>query len=152
MSITDLVLVLFIIALLAFAIYDQFIMPRRHGATLLAVPLLRPGRVDSVIFVVLIVILVYNNVTSHGALITTWLLCALALMGFYLFWIRSPKIIFKTEGFFFANAWIKYSRIQKMNLSEDGVLVMQLEKRRLLVRVKNIDDLEKIYKLFVNSQ
>ncbi|MEQ6280545.1 DUF986 family protein [Kluyvera huaxiensis] len=152
MSITDLVLVLFIVALLAFAIYDQFIMPRRHSSTLLAVPLLRPGRVDSVIFVVLIVILVYNNVTSHGALITTWLLCALALMGFYLFWIRSPKIIFKTEGFFFGNVWIKYSRIQKMNLSEDGVLVMQLEKRRLLVRVKNIDDLEKIYNLLVNNQ
>lgn len=152
MTLTDLVLVLFIIALLAFAIYDQFIMPRRHGTTLLSVPLLRSSRIDSVIFVVLIVILVYNNMTRHGALITTWLLCALALMGFYLFWIRSPKIIFKTEGFFFANAWIKYSRIQKMNLSEDGVLVMQLEQRRLLIRVKNIDDLEKIYKLLVNSQ
>ncbi len=73
-------------------------------------------------------------------------------MGFYLFWIRSPKIIFKTEGFFFANAWIKYSRIQKMNLSEDGVLVMQLEQRRLLVRVKNIDDLEKIYNLLISNQ
>ncbi|WP_148999717.1 DUF986 family protein, partial [Shigella sonnei] len=32
------------------------------------------------------VILIYNNVTNHGALITTWLLSALALMGFYIFW------------------------------------------------------------------
>jgi uncharacterized membrane protein YobD (UPF0266 family) len=39
-----------------------------------------------------------------------------------------------------------------MNLSEDGVLVMQLEQRRLLIRVKNIDDLEKIYKLLVKTQ
>lgn len=31
MTITDLVLILFIAALLAFAIYDQFIMPRRNG-------------------------------------------------------------------------------------------------------------------------
>lgn len=30
-----------------------------------------------------------------------------------------------------------------MNLSEDGVLVMQLEQRRLLIRVQNIDNLEK---------
>ncbi len=30
-----------------------------------------------------------------------------------------------------------------MNLSEDGVLVMQLEQRRLLIRVRNIDDLKK---------
>ncbi|WP_430732884.1 DUF986 family protein, partial [Burkholderia pseudomallei] len=27
-----------------------------------------------------------------------------------------------------------------MNLSEDGVLVIQLEQRRLLIRVRNIDD------------
>ena len=116
MTITDLVLILFIAALLAFAIYDQF------------------------------------NVTNHGALITTWLLSALALMGFYIFWIRVPKIIFKQKGFFFANVWIEYSRIKAMNLSEDGVLVMQLEQRRLLIRVRNIDDLEKIYKLLVSTQ
>ena len=125
---------------------------RRNGPTLLAIPLLRRGRIDSVIFVGLIVILIYNNVTNHGALITTWLLSALALMGFYIFWIRVPKIIFKQKGFFFANVWIEYSRIKAMNLSEDGVLVMQLEQRRLLIRVRNIDDLEKVYKLLVSTQ
>lgn len=40
-----------------------------------------------------------------------------------------------------------------MNLSEDGVLVMQLEQRRLLIRVRNIDDLEKYinFLLKINS-
>ena len=152
MTITDLVLVIFIAALLAYAIYDQFIMPRRNGPTLLAIPLLRRSRVDSVIFIGLIAILIYNNVTSHGAVVTTWLLCALALMGFYIFWIRVPKILFKQGGFFFANGWVEYKRLKEMNLSEDGVLVMQLEQRRLLIRVRNIDDLEKIYKLLVSSQ
>ncbi|MEZ6874635.1 DUF986 family protein [Enterobacter sp. KBR-315C3_2022] len=152
MTVTDLALVLFIAALLAYAIYDEFIMPRRHGETLLSLPLLRRSRVDGFIFAGLVVILIYNNVTAHGAILTTWLLCALALMAVYLFWIRTPKIIFKSSGFFFANAWIEYRRIKEMNLSEDGVLVMQLEQRRLLVRVKNIDDLEKIYKLMVETQ
>ncbi len=152
MTVTDLVLVLFIAALLAYAIYDEFIMPRRHGETLLSLPLLRRSRVDGFIFAGLVVILIYNNVTAHGAILATWLLCALALMAVYLFWIRTPKIIFKSSGFFFANAWIEYRRIKEMNLSEDGVLVMQLEQRRLLVRVKNIDDLEKIYKLMVKTQ
>lgn len=41
MTVTDIVLVLFIVALLAYAIYDEFIMPRRHGETLLSLPLLR---------------------------------------------------------------------------------------------------------------
>lgn len=98
------------------------------------------------------VILIYNNVTNHGAILTTWLLCALALMAIYLFWFRSPKLIFKKHGFFFANVWIEYNRIKEMNLSEDGVLVMQLEQRRLLIRVKNIDDLEKIYTLLLKTQ
>ncbi|EMM7216122.1 DUF986 family protein [Enterobacter bugandensis] len=152
MTVTDIVLVLFIVALLAYAIYDEFIMPRRNGETLLTLPLLRRGRIDAFIFAGLVVILIYNNVTSHGAILTTWLLCALALMAIYLFWIRSPKLIFKKQGFFFANVWIEYNRIKEMNLSEDGVLVMQLEQRRLLIRVKNIDDLEKIYKLLVKTQ
>ncbi len=152
MTITDIVLVLFIVALLAYAIYDEWIMPRRHGATLLAIPLLRRGRVDAFIFAGLLVILIYNNVMSGGALLTTWLLCALALMAIYLFWIRTPKILFKKSGFFFANVWIEYNRIKEMNLSEDGVLVMQLEQRRLLIRVRIIDDLEKIYKLLVKTQ
>ncbi len=152
MTVTDIVLVVFIVALLAYALYDELIMPRRNGTTLLSIPLLRRGRVDGIIFTGLLMILIYNNVMSQGALLTTWLLCALALMGFYLFWIRAPKIIFKSTGFFFANVWIEYNRIKEMNLSEDGVLVMQLEQRRLLIRVRNIDDLEKIYRLLVKTQ
>ena len=152
MTITDIVLFACVAVLLAYAIYDQAVMPARKGNTLLAIPLLRRGRVDGVIFAGLVAILIYNNITQHGAILTTWLLCALALMAIYLFWIRIPKIIFKKEGFFFANVWIEYNRIKEMNLSEDGVLVMQLEQRRLLVRVKNIDDLEKIYKLMIDNQ
>ena len=152
MTITDIVLILFVAALLGWAVYDEFIMPKRHGRTLLALPLLRRSRIDSVIFTGLLAILIYNNVTNNGAILTTWLLSALVLLSIYLFWIRAPKIIFKTTGFFFASVWIEYTRIQKMNLSEDGVLVMQLEQRRLLIRVRNIDDLEKISKLFMQNQ
>lgn len=152
MTITDIVLILFVVALLAWAIYDELIMPKRHGETLLALPLLRRSRIDGFIFAGLLVILIYNNVTNNGSVLTTWFLCALVLLAIYLFWVRAPKIIFKTTGFFFANVWIEYSRIQKMNLSEDGVLVMQLEQRRLLIRVKNIDDLERISQLFMQNQ
>ncbi|WP_455424736.1 DUF986 family protein [Dryocola sp. LX212] len=152
MSLTDVVLVVFIVLLLGWAIYDEFIMERLKGKTRLAIPLLRRNRIDSTIFVFLIGILIYNNVTNHGTVVTTWLLSALALIAIYLSWIRQPKLLFKNEGFFFAGVWILYSRIKEMNLSEDGVLVMQLEQRRLLIRVKNIEDLEKIYNLLVASQ
>ncbi|MBS1206384.1 MAG: hypothetical protein H6R25_3283 [Proteobacteria bacterium] len=152
MTVTDSVLLAFVAALFAFAIYDEFVMPRRHGASLLTVPLLRRSRTDGAIFVGLLAILIYNNTINGGSSLTLWLLSALALLGIYLFWIRAPKIIFKEHGFFFANVWIEYNRIKEMNLSEDGVLVIQLEQRRLLIRVRNIDDLEKIYKVIVNTQ
>ncbi|TDE55818.1 DUF986 family protein, partial [Salmonella enterica] len=89
---------------------------------------------------------------SHGALLTTWLLGALALVAIYLFWLREPQLRFKREGFFFAGGWVKYDQIKAMNLSEDGILVMQLARRRLLIRVKNIDDLESIYQFMINNQ
>ena len=152
MTLTDVVLLVFIVLLLAWSIYDEFIMDKLKGKTLLQITLLRRNRIDSTIFVGLVAILIYNNVTTHGTPLTTWLLSALALLAIYISWIRQPKLLFKTEGFFFANVWILYSRIKEMNLSEDGVLVMQLEQRRLLIRVKNIDDLEKIYKLMVDNQ
>lgn len=39
-----------------------------------------------------------------------------------------------------------------MNLSEDGVLVIELEKRRLLIQVAQLDDLERIYKFMIENQ
>jgi uncharacterized membrane protein YobD (UPF0266 family) len=152
MTLTDVVLLVFIAVLLGWAIYNEFIMDKLKGTTRLAIPLLRRNRIDSTIFVGLVGILIYNNITANGTALTTWLLSALALVAIYLSWIRQPRLLFKNEGFFFAGAWILYSRIKEMNLSEDGVLVMQLEQRRLLIRVRNIDDLEKIYKLFVATQ
>ncbi len=152
MTLTDGILFAFIIALLGWAIYDQWGLERRHGKTLLRVALLRRGRADSLIFTGLVAILIGQNVTTHGAPLTTWLLCALGLVAIYLFWIREPQIRFKREGFFFGGGWVKYNHIKTMNLSEDGVLVIQLAQRRLLIRVKNIDDLEKIYHFMINNQ
>lgn len=152
MTLTDFVLIFFIALLLAWAIYDELIMNKRQRKTLLCVTLLRRNRIDGAIFVVLIAILIYNNVTTQGTALTTWLLCALMLVAIYITWIRKPKLLLKEKGLFFANIWISYDRIQAINLSEDGVLVIQLEQRCLLVRVKNIDDLEKIYKVMIISQ
>lgn len=152
MSLTDVVLVLFIALLLLYAIYDQWIMPRRHGKTLLQVPLQRRSKIDNIIFIGLIMILIYNNVTQYGPVITTTLLMALIAVAVYLAWIRTPQLLLKSQGLFFANVWINYDRIKSMNLSEDGVLVIQLEQRNLLIRVRKLDDLEKIYHVMVENQ
>ncbi|PKH27045.1 hypothetical protein CIG19_03705 [Enterobacterales bacterium CwR94] len=152
MSLTDVIIVMMTLAMLLFAVYDEVITDKRHGRTLLKIFLLKRGRVDGLIFVGLIGILIYNNIHAQGTPLTTYLLLSLALIAFWTFWIRQPKCLFKTQGFIFAGVFIPYTRIQSMNLSEDGVLVIQLEKRNIYVRVKQIDDLEKIYSLLIKNQ
>ncbi|MCU5775807.1 DUF986 family protein [Erwiniaceae bacterium BAC15a-03b] len=152
MSLTDYVILALLALFLLYAIYDEFLMERRRGETRLKVLLQRRNKLDSLIFIGLIAILIYHNITAQGPKITTLLLMVLAFIAIYTFWIRRPKLIFKVEGFFFANVWVDYSRIKGMNLSEDGVLVLQLEHRRLLIHVKELDDLEKIYKVMIENQ
>ncbi|WP_409307717.1 DUF986 family protein [Pectobacterium sp. B1J-3] len=152
MSFTDIVLVILIGLAILYAIYDEFIMDRLKGKTQLRVILRRTSRLDTLIFIGLVGILIYQNIINNGAVITTSLLLFLAFMAFYLAYIRRPKLLFKSTGFFYANIFIYYNRIKGMNLSEDGVLVIDLEKRRLLIHVSQIDDLEKIYHFMIENQ
>ncbi|GAB2928811.1 DUF986 family protein [Hafnia psychrotolerans] len=152
MSVTDIILALFSLLLLAYAIYDEFLMGMKKGATLLKVNLRRRNKLDCIIFIGLLFILLYNNINAHGTAITNYLLIALALIAFYISFIRWPKMLFKATGFFYANAFITYDRIKAMNLSEDGILVFDLEQRKLLIRVNNLDDLQNIYNFIVENQ
>ncbi|NDJ57971.1 DUF986 domain-containing protein [Enterobacteriaceae bacterium 4M9] len=152
MSLTQVLLVVFIVLLLAWAIYEDVLLDRRHGPTRLKVPLLRRKPVDITIFAALIAILIYNNVTASGPVLTTWLLGCSALLAIYIGWLRQPCIRFKIQGLFYSGIWIDYHRIKAINLSEDGVLVMQLEQKNLYIRVRNIDDLESIYKFIITTQ
>lgn len=152
MSLTDALIALLIAGFVLFAIYDEAILPRRKGPTKLRVALRRRHKIDSAIFVVLLLILLWNNIDKHGTQLTTNLLMVLCFMAIWLFWVRSPKLLMKENGLFFGSVWIDYRRIQSMNLSEDGILVMQLEQRRLLIAVKQLDDLERIYNTLVEAR
>ncbi len=152
MSVTDIGLVVIIALALAFALYDEFIVDWiLKGKTKLKIGLRRQSRIDGLIFIGLVLILVYQNINNNGTVITTTLLLILIAMAAYLAYIRRPKIIFKQEGFFYANVFIRYTRIKNMNLSEDGYLVIDLEQRRLLIQVQQLDDLETIYNFFLEN-
>ncbi len=100
MAITELVLILFIVAHGGF----RYLRPIHHAAPQwphpAVNPLLRRGRVDGMIFR-------RPDGDSHLQQYCQprrnnhhRLLSALALMGLYLFWIRTPRILFKKSGFF----------------------------------------------------
>lgn len=66
--------------------------------------------------------------------------------------LRTPVLLLKDNGLFFANLYIPYTRISAINLSEDGVLVIDLNNgKRLLVYVIDLDDLPKILQFFIDS-
>ena len=152
MSITDIVLVIFVVLFLLYAIYDEFIMNRLKGQTYLRVNLTRRNKLDCLIFVGLVGILIYNNTISLGGSLTNYLLIALAVIAIYSSFIRWPKLLFKQDGFFYANIFISYQRIKQMNLTEDGILVIDLHNhRRLLVYVADLDDLPRILNVFIKK-
>ncbi len=152
MTLNDGILAILILLMLAYAIYDEFIQPTQKGKTLLKIKLKRKNRVDAVIFIILICIVVYTNVTQNGSLLTTYLLLVNIFMAIYIAFIRSPKLIFKDNGFYFANTFILYNRIKTMNLSEDGILIIALEQSKIHIKVSQLDDLQEIYNFFLNHR
>ncbi|MBI6547900.1 DUF986 family protein [Xenorhabdus lircayensis] len=152
MSLNDIILIVLIVLMLAFAIYDEFIINQLKGKTLLKIKLKRKQRIDALIFIVLIAIIIYNNVTLHGSQFTTYLLSFIILVTLHLGYIRSPKLILKKHGLYYANRFFSYESIKAMNLSEDGILMMELEHNKIYLSVTKLDDLEKIYQFLVNNR
>ncbi|MFP1765969.1 DUF986 family protein [Lonsdalea quercina] len=152
MTFTDIVIILCIALTLIYAVYDEFLMDRRKGPTRLRILLRRHSHLDAVIYTGLIGILIYKNITGLGTIITTILLFSLLLMVIYLFFIRHPKLLFKQQGFFYENIYIPYARIKNINLSEDGVLIISLEKKALKISVRELNDLERIYNFMIENQ
>ncbi|HEC8322568.1 TPA: DUF986 domain-containing protein [Providencia rettgeri] len=152
MTFNDAILVIIILIMLVYAIYDEFIQHLLKGKTLLKINLKRKHRADAIIFIVLICIVIYTNIVRHGNSLTTYLLLITIFMSIYLAFIRTPKLFFKQTGFYFANAFILYDRIKTMNLSEDGVLIIGLEKKKINIQVSHLDDLQEIYEFLINHK
>ncbi|WP_272692454.1 DUF986 family protein [Providencia sp. PROV164] len=152
MTFNDAILAIIILLMLVYAIYDEFIQHLLKGKTLLKINLKRKHRIDAIIFIVLICIVIYTNIVRHGNLLTTYLLLVTIFMSIYLAFIRTPKLFFKQTGFYFANTFILYERIKTMNLSEDGILIIGLEQKKIYIKVSHPDDLQRIYEFLINHK
>ncbi|MCB4829549.1 DUF986 domain-containing protein, partial [Providencia rettgeri] len=47
---------------------------------------------------------------------------------------------------------ILYERIKTMNLSEDGILIIGLEQKKIYIKVSHLDDLQRIYEFLINHK
>lgn len=152
MNFTDILITLGIALTLIYAVYDEWVMDRRKGTTRLRILLRRSGHLDALIYIGLIGILIYKNMTTNGTILTTVLLFSQLLIIVYLSFIRHPKLLFKPQGFFYENFFIPYERIKNITLSEDGILIISLEKKSLTISVRELDDLERIYDFMIENQ
>ncbi|PHM60684.1 hypothetical protein Xsto_03748 [Xenorhabdus stockiae] len=152
MSLNDIILIASILLAFAFAIYDEFFIHYFKDKTLLTIKLKRKHRIDALIFIILVSIVIYNNIASQGSPLTTYLLSFIILISIYFGYIRSPKIIFKKEGFYYFNRFFYYEKIKAINLSEDGILMIDFEVKKIYIAVTKLDDLEKIYKFLLSNK
>ncbi|WP_163654601.1 DUF986 family protein [Listeria sp. PSOL-1] len=143
-TITDLFLLILNIGALLFIIYDGLILTLWKGQTRLKVNLKSRNRSDSYIFVGLIALLLFSNIFRDGAFSTTILLAIMEILFLFICFIRQPKVIFKENGLFYRVIFYPYIQIERVNLSEDGILVLETGRQRLLLFAKNPDDLQKI--------
>lgn len=149
------ILLLAILLFFAYAIYDQFLMEKRKGQTKLKVPLKKQHKLDTLIFIGLIVILVYQSLTQTGHISATTLffLATVIVLSVYHTFFRTPMLILKTQGFFYANIYIDYSKIHQLNLTSNHIFVIDLKNgKRLLAPLINEKDAQCLIDFFQQTK
>lgn len=146
---TNIILLIGIAAVLAFAIYDQVIMPKLKGETKLIVQLQRQVKGDAWILIGLIALTMVYGVQNGIESLTIYLLAFSIILCVYVTFLRSPRLLLKEQGFFFANVFFEYANIHQINLAQSQIIVIDLKSgRRLLVRIQTPEDIEKVVNFF----
>lgn len=146
---TNTVLIIGMSVVLLFTIYDQAVMPKLKGETKLDVQLQRQAKGDSWILIGLIVLSIVYGIQNGIEPLTVYLLAFSIVLCIYVAFWRSPRLLLKEEGFFFGNIFFEYKNINRINLAENQIIVIDMKSgRRLLVRVEAETDVEKVVNFF----
>lgn len=138
-------LLFFILLFLIYALYDQFGMDRMKGATLLKVRLKKRAKTDAVILIILIVLLIYQIIPELTAL-SVYLFAVVIILAVYGAFVRFPVLLIKQSGFFYGNLFTDYGKIRAINLTEDNILVIDLNSgKRLLIQPESAVDFARIF-------
>lgn len=130
-----------------YAIYDQFGTNKLKGKTVLSVRLKRRTRLDSIIFVIIIGVILYQQRIQISP-ITIFLLLFMVLLSFYVAFLRYPQLLFKKTGCYLDNIFIDYKKIKQVKLSENNIVVIDLTNgKRFLAPLNDPDDKNKIFQL-----
>ncbi len=133
----------------AYAIYDQFLIDRLKGNTLLAVELKPQAKIDTLIFAGLILLTTVQGIQTGISSFTLFLLVLCIALALYLGFFRSPYLRFKQHGFFFSQFYIPYQHIQQLNLAPQQKFVVDLSNgKRLVIPIKHEKDIAPVVDFF----
>ncbi|MGY4677163.1 DUF986 family protein [Pasteurella sp. P03HT] len=136
----NILLIVGIVLFLAYAVYDQIGMQHWKGKTHLKVRLKKQAKKDAIIFIVLILIIIYQTQSTISSL-TLYLLGALILLTVYAAFVREPVLLLKEKGFFFGNVYFPYDKISQINLTDNMIFVIDLVTgKRLLAHLLHEED------------
>lgn len=146
---TNIFLLVANILTILYILYNDAVIPLWKGKTVLTVKLRSRGRWDGYIFVGIIALLfISNTFFREGPQSTSILLAVMGILFIYICFFRSSKTVFKETGLFYALLFFPYSKIERMNLSEDGILVIETNRQRLMLFARSEKDLEKMLAVF----
>ncbi|MBC1496554.1 DUF986 family protein [Listeria welshimeri] len=146
---TNIFLLVANILTILYILYNDAVIPLWKGKTVLTVKLRSRGRWDGYIFVGIIALLfISNTFFREGPQLTSILLAVMGILFIYICFFRSSKAVFKETGLFYALLFFPYSKIERMNLSEDGILVIETNRQRLMLFARLEKDLEKMLAVF----
>ncbi|MBC1732181.1 DUF986 family protein [Listeria seeligeri] len=134
---------------LLYILYNDAVIPLWKGKSVLTVKLRSRGRWDGYLFVGIIALLFVSNAFfREGPFSTSVLLAIMGVLFIYICFFRSSRAVFKETGIFYALLFFPYDKIERMNLSEDGILVIETNRQRLMLFAKSEQDLEKMLAVF----
>lgn len=134
---------------LLYILYNDAVIPLWKGKSVLTVKLRSRGRWDGYIFVGIIALLFVSNAFfREGPFFTSVLLAIMGVLFIYICFFRSSRAVFKKTGIFYALLFFPYDKIERMNLSEDGILVIETNRQRLMLFARSEQDLEKMLAVF----
>lgn len=147
MNSVDVILVVFILLLLSYAIFDEFIVRHLRGRTLLSVVVSSRTKIDALIFTAFAIFALIKNIRDDGGQLTNNLLIALIGLTLWLFCIRRPRLSFKQHGIYLYGLWVPYQRVKAISPVEKSGLVLDLASRKIKVTLQRPGDVKEIIKV-----
>lgn len=153
-NISTILLFFLVLFHLVYSFLSPILKEKRKGKTIFKASLYSQTKRDNFILLILIFLFLYIDYYSQGAFsfnYQTIILIVWGVLNFYLAFWGESFLVMKEIGFFYGDFFIPYKRVTNVRLSDKGILLVDLEKHTISFHIKDIEDITKIYLIFLEK-